>query len=149
MAFEEAKHTIRTADHILYVTYPVLKENRLLIKALEEINNAVVRIIEEIMNREYSLKNIKIYSDARTNFTTFEQFCVKKYGLSEELEGIKQILHLFNAHKSSSAEFSRPNKFVIMSDSLKTESLTLQRIKEFLVVAKNMLKKSEEFMKQQ
>ena len=142
--FEEAKKTLRTADHIIYITYPVLKENRLLIKVLEEIYSAVQKTVELIMNHEYEMKRIKIYSDPKLNMTLFEQKCASRYNFtSEEMMGIKQIIELFHCHKSSPVEFARQNKFIIMSDDLRTESITVQRLKGLLNLAKGFIRKAE------
>ena len=143
-SLEEAKSTLRIADHILYITYPVLKENRLLTKVLEEIYSAVKKTIDSIMEREYRLKRIQLYSDPKINMTIFEQRCASRYGFtSQDIVEIKQIMNLFHAHKSSPIEFARQNKLVIMSDNLQTESLTLQRLKNLLRTAKDIVRKAE------
>jgi len=143
-SFEDAKSTLRIADHILYITYPVLKENRLLTKVLEEIYSAVKKTIDSIMEREYRLKRIQLYSDPKINMTIFEQRCASRYGFtSQDIVEIKQIMNLFHAHKSSPIEFARQNKLVIMSDNLQTESLTLQRLKNLLRTAKDIVRKAE------
>jgi len=142
--FEEAKKTLRIADHMIYITYPVLKENRLLVKVLEEIHLAVQKTVEMILKHEYDMKRVKIYSDPKLNFTIFEQKCAFRYNLtSGELAGIKQIIELFNYHKSSPVEFVRQNKFIMMSDDLRTESITQQKLKGLLSIAKEVIRKAE------
>lgn len=142
-SIEEAKRILKTADHMLYITYPVIKENRLLIKILEEIHYAMQKIIESILKREYTMKRIRLYTDVKANMETFEQKCAERYGLSEQLEGIRQISYLYNAHKSSPVEFSRSNKYVILADNLHTENITLPKMKGLLSVAKETLRKTE------
>ena len=147
-SFEDAKSTLRIADHILYITYPVLKENRLLTKVLEEIYSAVKKTIDSIMEHEYKLKRIQLYSDPKINMTIFEQRCAPRYGFtSQDLVEIKQIMALFHAHKSSPIDFARQNKLVIMSDNLQTESLTLIRLKNLLRAAKEIVRKAETTLK--
>ena len=142
--FEDVKRALRIADHMIYITYPVLKENRLLVKVLEEVYSAVRKTIDIILRHEYEFKRIKIYSDSNVNMTIFEQRCAPRYGFTaEEMTEIKQIIGTFESHKSSPLEFVRDNKFVIMSDDLKTESLTLQRLKNMLRAAKEAVRKAE------
>jgi hypothetical protein len=141
---EEARRMIKTSDHMIYVTYPILKENRLLIRILEQINNAIFQIVSTIMQHEYAYKRIKIYNDSRINIETFETKCAPRYGISKEyIEGIKQILVLMEKHKRSPMEFVRQNKFIIMSDNLETDNVTLDRLKFFLAIAKDLMKKTE------
>ena len=142
--FEEIKRTLRNADHMLYITYPVLKENRLLVKVLEEVHSSVKKTVDIIMQHEYEQKRIKLYSDYKINMTIFEQKCAAVYYLTqEEMTGIRQIMDLFESHKSSPMEFSRQNKFIIMSDSLKTDSITVQKLKLMLGTAKTFARKAE------
>lgn len=141
---EEAKRTIRTADHMLYITYPVLKENRLLIKVLEEIYHSVRKTVDLIMAYEYEHKRVKIYSDPRINMTLFEQKCAPRYNISsEEIIGIKKIIDLFESHKISPMEFSRQNTFVIMTEDLRTDSISVPNLKSMLGISKNLIRKAE------
>jgi len=142
--FDEIKRVLRNADHMLYITYPVLKENRLLAKVLEEVHSSVKKTVDIIMQHEYEYKRIKLYSDYKINMTLFEQRCAARYYLTqEEMTGIKQIMDLFESHKSSPLEFSRQNKFIIMSDNLKTDSITVQKLKLMLGTAKTFARKAE------
>jgi hypothetical protein len=141
---DEARRMIKTADHMIYVTYPILKENRLLIRILEQINSSVLTIINTILQHEYAYKRIKIYNDFRVNFETFDTKCAPKYGISKEyIEGMKQLFALIEKHKKSPMEFVRQNKFIIMSENLETDNITVDRLKFFLSIAKDILKKTE------
>jgi len=144
---EDVKRTLRIADHMIYITYPVLKENRLLVKVLEEVYSAVKRTIDLIMGYEYEHKRIKIYSDPKINMAIFEQKCAQRYNItSEEILSMKQIIDLFESHKSSPMEFSRQNKFVIMTDDLRTDSVTMLKLKAMLGTAKGIVRKAEGFL---
>ena len=143
-SLEEAKRMIKTVDHMIYVTYPLLKENRLLIKILEQINNAVFNIINAIMQHEYMYKRIRLYSDVRANIEIFETKIAPRYAIQPEyIVGIKHIFALIEKHKKSPMEFVRNNKFIIMSESLETENVTLDKLKFFLTISKEILKKAE------
>jgi len=142
--FDDVKRILRIADHMVYVTYPVLKENRLLIKVLDEIYAAVSRTFDVLLKKEYEFKRIKIYSDNKINMAVFEQRCASRYNLTNEnMAGIKHIMALHEYHKSSPIEFVRQNNFIMMSDNLQTESITLQKLKILLAIAKEFIKKAE------
>jgi len=144
---EDIKRALRTADHMIYITYPVLKENRLLVKVLEEVYSAVKRTIDLILEYEYEHKRIKIYSDPKINMNIFEQKCAQKYNITpEEMISIKQIIDLFESHKSSPMEFSRQNKFVIMTDDLRTDSVTMMKLKVMLGTAKGIVRKTDSIL---
>ena len=94
LSLERAKHQLKTADHLVYMTFPLVKENKLLLKALEEIYQSLINTINAILQYEYAYKRIQIYTDAKENFRTFKALA-PKYNLNEEqLKKIVEILSL-------------------------------------------------------
>ena len=141
ISLEEANRHIQLADHLTYVTFPIVKENRLLLKALEEIYDALTKIISAVLQYEYAQKRIEIYKDAKENFRTFVQLS-EKYGIKkEQLKKIIDIMALAEKHKKSPFEFAKGEKIVIMSDNMTTETVTLDKIKFSLIETKDFLRK--------
>jgi len=142
LSLEKAKKSLRTADHLTYMTYPLVRENKLLLKILDEIYLAVFNTINSILQYEYLYKRIQIYSDPKENFRTFQKLA-EKYNLSQEqLKKLTEILTLFENHKKSPFEFSKKEKIIIMSDNLHTETLNLEKIKSFLLETKDFIRKT-------
>ncbi len=145
---EEAEKTIQTADHIIYVTFPLIKDKRLLLKVIQEIKTAISNCISSILHYEYLYKRITLYKDSKINFKTFTEKCSPRYQISKE--EIKLILELFDfveKHKESPFEFIREEKVVILSENMKPKTLTIEKTKEFLILAKNILRKTRDVMK--
>lgn len=141
---EEAEKIIRIEDHMVYVTFPLIKDKKLLLKILLETKKAIANCINSILQYEYLYKRIKLYKDTKTNFRTFQEKCVLRYKITKE--EIKLILELFDAvekHKESPFEFIKDEKIVILSENLKPKIITIEEIKEFLTLAKSVLKKTK------
>ena len=80
---------------------------------------------------------------------TFMEKCAKNYGLTnEQIKKIKEIIELNKQHKQSAMEFVKKDKIVILSDNLGTQILDLQKIKEYLLLAKELLMKTNNKAKQ-
>ncbi len=140
-SLEKAKKSLETADHLTYITLPIVKENRLLLKVLDEIYFSIYNTINAILQYEYTYKRIQMYKDPRDNFETFKRIA-SKYNISQEqLNKIIEMLGLGERHKKSPFEFAKNDKIVIMSDNLKTETLTLEKIKSYLLESKDFLRK--------
>ena len=110
---EEAEKTIQTADHMIYVTFPLIKDKRLLLKILREIKKAVTSCINSILQYEYLYKRINLYKDSKVNFKTFADKCAFRYKISKE--EIKLILDLFDLakkHEESPFEFIKKKKLL-------------------------------------
>ena len=139
---QSASKALQTADHMVYITFPLIKENRLLIKILSEIYSAVLTLVNIILQYDSSYKRIILTENASENFRVFREKCSPRFGISSaELEKIVEIFRLMKEHKASPMEFVRRDKLVIMSDNLKTDTLTLDRLKDYLLVSKGLLQK--------
>lgn len=141
-SLELAQKALQTADHMTYITFPLVKEKRLLLKILSELSISVMSAISSILQYEYSQKRIQIYRDARENFQTFKEIS-SRYNISpEQLRRLIEIINLSEKHKKSPFEFVRNDKIVIMSEGMQTEILTLEKIKAFLLETKDFLRKA-------
>jgi len=146
---QEAENIIRKIDHLVYVTFPLVKDKRLLLKSITESKRAIVSCINSILQYEYLYRRIRIYKDPGLNFQTFKNKCSKRYGINEN--EIKLINHLFEVskkHEQSSFEFIKQDKIIILSEKLQPETIPIEKTKEFLVLAKDILYKTKNTIKQ-
>jgi hypothetical protein len=144
----KAAAMLSTADHMLYMTYPLIREKRLLLKILNEIYLVNLNIINAILQYEYVNKRINLYSAAQENFAVFRSQCSLRYGItSEQVQKIAKIFELAEKHKTSPFEFVRNDKIVIMTNALKTDIITVETMKEFIILSKDILKKAETIIK--
>ena len=142
---EEAQKIVRAIDHLLYVTYPLIKDKKMLLKILAESEKSIAYCINAILQYEYLYKRITLYKDAKSNLKIFFDKCSKKYGITNQ--EIKEILDLFKivkSHKQSPLEFVRGDKIIILSENMKPESISLEKTKEFLLLSKSILAKTKE-----
>ncbi len=137
---KEAIKSLQIADHMTYVTFPLVNEQRLILKIFDEIYKSIIKSINAILNYEYMYKRIKLYTDNNENIRTFTNKCSKIYNLNnEQTKKIIEILELNKKHKKSAMEFVKRDKIIILSDNLKTQTLDIQKVKEYLLVAKELL----------
>ena len=142
-SIEKAKKALQTADHIAYITFPLVKDKRLLLKTVDELYNVMLNIVNAILQYEYLYKRINLYKDPQENFRIFREKCALRFSLtSDELGSIVNIFKLAMQHKQSPFEFMQREKVVIMSNNLHTETITLEQIKKYLTNAKSLLLKA-------
>ena len=147
---QEAEKNLRTIDHIVYVTFPLIKDKRLLLKVIQDIKGVVTHCITSILQYEYLYKRISLHRDSRENFKTFTEKCAVKYNISkEEIRLFMELAGFVEKHKASPFEFVKEEKIVILSENSKPTTLTLGKTKEFLIMAKDILRKTKEGMKSQ
>jgi len=140
---DKAEHSLRTVDHIIYITYPLIKENRLLKKAIEQLYDIANNIIESALRYENMYKRIQMPKQ-EDYFETFRNKCSAKFNINkDEIETLKEMFRIMEKHKESSFEFSRKEKLVIMSNNLRTESIGIEQLKKYLNILKIILKKTQ------
>ncbi len=141
---EKAQTKIQTADHLTYMTFPLVKDKKLLFKIIREIRNGIADCINAILQREYLYKRISLYKDPKTNFQTFRRKCAARYNITDtEIYLILDLFEVVEKHRQSPMEFIKGEKIVILSENMTKKTVSVEKIKEFLVVAKKLIKKTE------
>ncbi len=144
-SLNEAERSFRNADHLVYSTYPLVKDKRILLKAIEELKNTLSNCIKAILHYDYLYKRIQLSKDPKSNFKTFIEKSSKRYNISsEEIEIILEVFDFANQHSKSPLEFVKGEKVVILSKNMEPLTLTLEKIKEMLLNSKSILKKTRE-----
>lgn len=142
-----ATKSFQTADHLTYITFPLIKEKRLFLRILIELNNAILNAINSILQYEYYWKRIQLYKDARENFRIFKNLA-GKYDISpEQIKKLVEIMNLSEKHKKSPFEFVKSDRIVIMSDNMQPDSITIEKIKSFLIETKDLIRKASSKIK--
>ena len=146
---QEAEKTIQTIDHMIYITFPIVKDKKLLLKIILETKTAIAKCINSILQYEYIYKRIRLHKSSKTNFRTFEDKCAPRYNITkEETKLILELFDIVEKHKQSPMEFVKDDKIVILSNNMDQKTVTVEKSKEFLSLAKSVLGKAKEAMKQ-
>jgi len=141
---QEAEKKVRAIDHLIYVTFPVVKDKRLLLKVLLEAKIALTNCINSILQYEYINKRIELNRNSEKNFRTFVDKCAPRYKITnEEIKKFLELLEIIKMHKQSAVEFMKGEKIIILSENMKREIITLEKVKEFLELSKEILKKTK------
>ena len=59
---KEAARHLQIADHMTYVTFPLINDYRLLLKIFDEIYGSIIGCVNAILNYEASYKRIRLYN---------------------------------------------------------------------------------------
>ena len=58
---QDAIKSLKLADHMTYVTFPLINEYRLLLKIFDEIYKSVINNVNAVLCYEYLYKRIRLY----------------------------------------------------------------------------------------
>lgn len=137
----EGRRQLRAADHFVSVTYPLVKDNRLLLAAAENLFSASKNLMASLLHYEQAFKRIPQFrQDYDSMAYWFSSRCMPNYRLSADYRAaISELKSIFDDHKSSSVEFSRKDGFVICSDSYSIRKVTVSQLKLYAAVLKRLL----------
>ena len=141
----EAERILSKIDHMIYVTYPLVRDKKLLLKILAETKIAIVKCINYILQFEYLCKRIRLSKDPKENLRTFKVKCAPRYNISfEEVKLINELFEIIDLHNTSPLEFKKEDKIVIFSETSRPKIIVIENIKEFIGLGKTILKKIKE-----
>ena len=136
-----AKKKIQVADHILTMTYPIVKDARLLLAVVENIFLSLNYAMSSVLYHEMLFKRISPFPDNFTSkFDLFKDKCVDKYKIDKDHVKLMQDLkEIVISHKKSPVEFQRKDNFVICDGSYRIKSISASELKDSIAKAKSFI----------
>lgn len=137
---EEALKNYRMADHMLNVTYPLIKDTKLLLGVTDSLFLAFTQAMSSILYHERLFKLIPSFNDNfESKFHSLQQKRSRyniDQGFFELMLELKEIIFL---HKTTPVEFRKNDRFIICTKNYKVKAITANQLK-------NYLKKTREFL---
>lgn len=135
---KEAQQYINTADHLCFVTFPTVNDNKILMAIAENIYISMISAMEALLQYEKEFKRIyNIPENFDMKFDLFKSNIAKRYNIDRNsifiIDDLRKLLQL---HKSSQMEFNRKGSYVILADDFKLRSLNINKIKDYINNAK-------------
>lgn len=141
--FLRSQKLLRTADHLAYVTYPVVTDPKLIISMTENIYSSATDSMFSLIEYELLYKKIELTNyDFEEKFNIFKTKLRLKYNIDLEfIELIKELKEIMHYHKENNKIFTRRGKVCIYSTDFKTKSLDINDIKKYISKIKRFINK--------
>ncbi len=138
---KEAWRAFDTADHLAYVTYPLVKEDKLVMTITDHINNALQHAMNALLEYERLYKRISyIPSEFMSKIDMLKQTILPRYRMQEYSNMILEMRNIIESHKKSDIEFARRGKIFIYSNSYNNlRSIGIDNVKKQLVNARKFI----------
>jgi hypothetical protein len=142
---KEALSKIKAADHMLTQTYPMLKDNKLLLAVLSNLISGVESTMTAILHYDRVFHKIPPFHDTfQSKIYLFRNTSIGIHKLQDHLPFIIKINEIDEKHKSSPVEFARQDSLVICDGSYSMKSITAKDLKKFIDEAKSFYMKAAE-----
>jgi hypothetical protein len=141
----EARHKLKNADYLITMTYPMVKDSKLLIAAVENLAQALELSITSVLTYERAYKLIPPFqNELPSKLNIFSQNVCPKHNIDKSyLKLIQDISDIVKAHKESPVEFIRKDKLVIASERYELRQLTPGSVKDYLEKSKRFIQDME------
>ena len=138
---EHARKRIQVADHMLTMTYPMVKDPKLLLAVMENIFLALTNSMGALLHYERAFKRVPPFQDTFVSkFSVFRQKSAQRYNIDpSHISMIQEIKEIILQHKKSPVEFTRQDSFVICSEDYKMKTVSLEKMKSYILNSKSFI----------
>ena len=139
----EANKSFEVADHLAFVTYPLLNEVKLLIIIAENLFITLDKGMTALLYYDWLYKRIdNVPEGFQRKLDIFRTRTARRYNIPEEhISLIKDIYEIIQHRKKSPIEFAMKDKFVVASNNYKLRTVNLSSIKKQIALAKMFIDK--------
>ena len=138
----EANRHFKTADHLVYMTFPLVNDNKLMITIIQNLLSANQMAIGAILEYEKTQKTvITLPQNFNSRFALFKTKYAKQYKVPEDvLKMIQELTETLEEHEQSPIEFARKDKFVICTEEYrKLKTVDIKLLKQYLTITRKLL----------
>ena len=134
----QANKYLKNADHLLNMTYPLIKDVKLLVSILDNLDKSLQYALYSFLYYDYVYKKIiSIPSSFSDKFDLFKRKSAIKYNINlDTIKLIREVHETMQIHKKSPVEFERNNKFVICSSTYRMRTISIEEIKKYITETK-------------
>jgi hypothetical protein len=133
---EKAVKSVKAADHMLGVSYPLLNDPKILVSVANNLLLAVDYALASVLEHEKLFKRINnIPEGPDGKYRILKQRAPAGFE-DKNYEVISELMEISSKHKSSPVEFPRQDKYVLCSDTYELRTLTVKDLKNYLIKAR-------------
>jgi len=140
------KH-IKTAEHLLTVTLPLIKDQKLIPAAIENMFLALENTITALLEFELLYKKIPPFQDNfDSKFNMLRAKLIPQLELDESyIKLIEDVKTIIDEHKKSSFKFTK-DEMVISSEGFRFKTLNNAQIKEMINKTKDFISEIDKIL---
>ena len=132
-----------TADHLAYITYPLVKDTKLIITIIENLYASLVAGMDALLYYDRLYKRINPYSENfHSKFEIFKTKTAPRYGIDrQKILLILDLREIIKKRQESPMEFIRKESYVIASHDYQLKMISIEKTKQYLEDSKDFFEK--------
>jgi len=140
-ARDKAKRNLLIADHMVYMTYTLVKDPKLLLTALENIFLALTNSMTSVLHYENLFKRVPPFPENfEAKFSLFRDSVASRYKVNKDhLTMIRDVKSIIMEHRKSPMEFVKNERFVICSSDYRMKIISVEQMKKYIGQTKSFM----------
>lgn len=140
---QTANRAIKTADHLTYMTFPLVNDTKLLITIVENIHSAVINSMDALLYYDWLFKRISnLPLDFRSRLEIFKSYSIMRYNIPRDSVMLIQDIDSIVSHRRKSPmEFVRKGELVLCTNDYNMKTINFIKVKEYTNQAKDFVRK--------
>ncbi|PIN70642.1 hypothetical protein COV93_00665 [Candidatus Woesearchaeota archaeon CG11_big_fil_rev_8_21_14_0_20_43_8] len=140
-----AVRSVSVADHMLTQTYPLIKDEKLLIGVTDKIRESCMKAFQAALDYEHIYNQVPPYHESYGPIIeAFAKYC-KKYKVDKDsLDSARNVGLIIDEHKRCPVEFTRKGQFVICSDDYDLKKVSVRDLSRFISTTKEIITKIQD-----
>lgn len=147
---EKANQSFQIADHLAYMTYPVVNDVKITITILKNLYFALTTCVEALLYFDRLFKRIgPLPNDFNSKFYIFKTKTAPRYKIQPQyIPLIEEIGSIIQKHDQSPMVFRRKEKFIICTNNYKVQTITINTIKNYLDKTKPFIQQINQILEE-
>ncbi|MBS3064982.1 MAG: hypothetical protein J4451_00585 [DPANN group archaeon] len=144
-----ARKEMSVADHLLYVTYPVVKESKFLLSIASKIATSARLALQALLEYEKMNNSIMDYPQSFVSqMSLYKRVIEPKYRLDSTFHRLMQrLFEIYQSNKSSVVKFKRGDSYILASKDYTLSVLDYETVKKYANVTKKFISSVDEISK--
>ncbi|HLF54385.1 MAG TPA: hypothetical protein VI612_01560 [Candidatus Nanoarchaeia archaeon] len=138
---QQAKKQMHLADHMVYVTFPLVQETKFLLAILGHLTNATRCALRALLEYEFLYKRIEAYNKTITGeISIYKNHIEKRYNFDGKyFRLLQKLTDLEKFEKESPVRFKRGDKYILSTGEYKMSVLDVNTVKRYSELAKKFV----------
>jgi hypothetical protein len=144
-----AEQQYDAAFHLLNVTFPLVKDPKLLMGVIHNISASMEHAMDAILAYEQQLRLVPNFKDDfQSKFNLFRYKSVRRHDIpANHITQMMELNDLIQLHKQCPVEFQRGNKYVLATKDYKLQVVSINDIKKYLAKSRAFFDRMEQITK--
>ncbi|MDA3836791.1 MAG: hypothetical protein PF542_04160 [Nanoarchaeota archaeon] len=134
---EEFQIKIKRSEKLIFLA-KFFRSKKMILTALEESASANKILMISILKFNHIKGNVKLSENAEKNKQILHEQIGNHWEMQHLLDNTEKLMILHKKHKSSPMEFMKRGKVIILDENNNIETITLEKLRDFLISIKEI-----------